>query len=254
MRRVHGIAVALLALGVMLTAVGCAGGRDVTVGQLESEPTLGPIVGEKDEWEPTDRWDRSGRHGPAQIRSAVAGYLRSRSLDFWDMFEAGLSVGPWVRVEAQYLVGFYGFGWTDCERWRVGQRSAILDEENTMFSTLPFPASLLLFPLVLDAEDDTVAKMVVLGGISYESECAIWPNPVFRGLKPELRRVRMACVERDPITREFRVTPESLALGLEGHVLVGLRARVMPLQILDFLAGLLGFDPLGDDVRPYRAD
>ena len=37
----------------------------------------------------------------------------------------------------------------------------------------------------------------------------------------------------------------------EVHLLIGARAKAYPLQIIDFVTGILGWDMLGDDVKPY---
>jgi len=230
--------------------IGCAPYRDVTIGGLETED---PFESEPPRTPRDDSWDEWDKKTPQKIRTTFDSYVRSRWLDFWDMFEVGFTGGPGFKLEAQYLIGFWGYGIADVQRWRIGQRVWILDEETTQFSTLPFPASLILFPAGMSIEQP-LGTIVTLGGVSYDSEHYIWPDPVFNGLPSDKVHVRMACVERDRRRRRFIVTPESTAVGAEFHALLGARARVMPLQILDFITGLVFADLLGDDVKPYDPD
>jgi len=227
------------ALAAFLLA-GCATTRNAAPTDLEYEPTTPPLA--EDEWGALDQ--EGGQH----LRNAMTGYARSRALDFLDMFEAGLSFGPWTRVEAQYLVGFWGFGVTESQYWRLGRRSAVANEEAATVSFIPFPVSLVLFPAAVWG-DKTRGTIAMMGGVSYETEDAIWPDPVFTETPPRVERIRMAFMERDVETHRFKLTGDSFTVGAEAHLLIGARARVMPLQILDFAAGLLGWDPASDDVE-----
>ena len=238
---------AIFAVGLLIA--GCAGAAPPRPepGDLEYDPTIAPMAEDDDAWAD---WDK---HGPRWIRTTIASYFKNRFLDFMDMFEMGLTGGRIARVQADYLIGFWGLGSTDCQRWRLGQRSAILNEETTTVSIIPFPASVILFPAMLTDDPDAKVKgtILTLGGISYEREEAIWPDPVFSGTPDTRERIRMAFLERDRQTHRFELAPDSFTIGLEAHLLVGVRARVMPLQILDFAAGILGWDMLKDDVRVY---
>jgi hypothetical protein len=198
-----------------------------------------------------DTWREWDETGPYRIRSAAARYGASRFYDFMDIFDVSLSVGPLARLEAQYLIGFWGFGETDCTRLRFGGRSWVLEETSTTVSTLPFPASLVLFPSYFASDDEVAATIATFGGISYENEYAKYPDPVWAGIPTERKRMKIACVERDAKTHKFRLTGDSMAVGLDAHFLIGGRVRVMPLQALDFVAGLFAWDPAGDDIKPY---
>ena len=199
-----------------------------------------------------DSWAEWDKEGPRTLRRKIGGYFRNRSLDFWDMFDVSLSGGKWAKVEVDYLIGFYGFGATEAQRWRLGQRSAIANEETTMICSLPFPASLILFPTMIGQEKgDKTGTILTLGGVSYESEKAIWPSPTTRGIPQTLTRIRMTAIERDTESHRFKVTGNSFGVGAEAHLIVGARAKVYPLQIFDFIAGILGWDLVGDDVKPY---
>jgi len=224
-----------------VVVAGCAGPR-----ARLTEPTPTLPRQEKDSW---SEWDETG---PYRLRSAAARYAANRFYDFMDMFDVGLSVGPWARVEAQYLVGFWGFGATDCTRMRLGGRSWVLEEESTTVSTLPFPASLVLFPSYYISDNDVDATIITFGGISYENEYAKYPDPVWSGIPPDRERIKLACVEREPKSHEFRLTGDSMAVGLDAHFLIGGRVRVMPLQVFDFIAGIFGWNLVGDDIKPYR--
>ena len=229
---------------ILASASGCLTGGDPAADRFGNEPALGRAANEDDSWK---EWDESG---PERMRTSVSSYVHNRWLDFLDMFEVGMSIGTWVRVEAQYGFGFFGYGITDYDRWRFGQRSVVLQEENTMFSTLPFPASLLLYPLTLGA-DEVTGDIVMLGGISYDNEHHIWPEPVWSGVPSDPKRVRMAFMSRDIDSHQFMITGDSFAIGAEAHMLLGAKARVLPLEIFDFLAGILALDPLGDTAKPY---
>ncbi len=232
--------VGLLALCVVV--VGCVGPR-----ARLTEPTPAPGREAKEGWA---EWDETG---PYRLRSAAARYAANRFYDFMDIFDVSLSVGPWARAEAQYLVGFWGFGATDCTRLRLGGRSWVLEEESTTVSTLPFPTSLVLFPSYFAAEDDVTASIITFGGISYENEYAKYPDPLWAGIPQDRDRIKLAVVERKPKEHAFRLTGDSFAVGLDAHLIVGGRVRVMPLQILDFIAGIFGWNLVGDDIQPYRA-
>jgi hypothetical protein len=200
----------------------------------------------------TDRqwaaWDESG---PWRMRGGFNNYLANRVFDFTDMFDVSLSVGKWAHVQTDYLIGFWGAGTEDVTRFRFGGRSFLLREDTVTMPSLPFPASLILYPFVPYADDKALATMFALGGAGWENEYAIWPDPVFVGIPTDQRWVRITCIERDPQTHRFHVTAHSFSVGLEAHLLVGARVRVMPLQVFDFIAGIFGLDPAGNDVKLY---
>ena len=227
----------------MLLGSGCA----TSVTPSREAPTVTPggaAPTEQDKWE---KWDKEG---PRRLRDVLGGHFKSRCLDFMDMFEAGLSFGPWARVEAQYGIGFWGFGATDLQRWRLGQRSVVANEESATISTLPFPASLILFPAFF-SDNEVVSTIVPLGGVCEEDETPIWPAAIFTGSPPVSRHMRIMCIERDVATHSFKVTGDSFMVGLDAHLLIGARARIRPVQIPDFIVGIFGWDLLGDDVKPY---
>jgi len=238
--------VLLLAVSAMAAGLtACSGApqakRDVQVTSAEGAAPAKP---------PEDKWKRWDREGPRMLRTTVGSYFRSRVYDFTDMFEAGLSFGKWAKVEADYLIGFYGFGATDLQRWRLGQRSFILNEETTTVCTLPFPASLILFPAMY-MDDEAWGTITAFGGVCYEWETALWPDPAFANIPPTEERIRIAAIERDPKSNRFIATGHSFPVGAEAHLLLGARARVYPLQIADFVTSLFGWDLLHDDIRPF---
>ena len=243
MRSIGKCLVLAVTVAAVCAAAGCATTRSAAseLPDLEHERTVKRITEDEGEWE---KWDREGPH---RIRSAISGYLKSRTLDFLDMFEVGLSFGPVARVEAQYGIGFWGVGAADSQVWRLGRRSAVANEEATTVSFIPFPASLILFPAAVWG-DEFWGTVVTLGGIGYEADVPIWPDPVYTGAPRSKERIRIACVERDPASHSFTLTRDSFTVGAEAHLLLGARARVMPLQIFDFIAGLVGWDLFKDDL------
>jgi len=244
MRMSKRILLPTMAVLVAGLASGCAATRPINTDPSGFENEAAVVSKER----PAEDWDKWEKEGPRRIRKVIAGYAKSRVLDFLDMFEVGVSAGPWARVEAQYGLGFWGFAFTDATFLRLGRRSVVANEEATVATFIPFPVSLILFPAML-AEDKATGRMVILGGISFEEEFPIWPDPVFSDTPQSTERIRMAFFERDSETDRLKLTGDSFTVGAEAHLLIGARVRVMPLQILDFVAGLLGWDMLKDDVE-----
>jgi len=180
-----------------------------------------------------------------RMRRAVGRYFKGRCLDFLDMFEVGLSAGTWGRLEVQYVIGTWGVGATGGQRWRLGQRSCVLEEDTVTLAPLPFPVGAALYALALPLKPWAVP---FFGG-SHEEEFAVWPDPLVMGIPQTLDRLRVACLETDG-QGGLRVGGDSFMVGAEVHFLLGARARVMPVQVLDFVVGLLGWDLLQDDAGP----
>ncbi len=225
-----------------LMAVGCVGpgaqARDK--GQTGSATMRQPFGGQQE----------GGRQlGPGlsrRMRAAVGFYFKNRALDFLDTFEVGIAGGTWGRIEVQYLIGTWGFGATGGQRWRLGRRSFILDEDTVTLAPLPFPVGAIVYPLARPLKPWAVP---FFGG-SAEEELAIWPDPVSTGIAHTVDRIRIACLEADE-EEGLKVGGDSFMIGAEVHILLGARARVMPVQLLDFVTGLFGWDPLRDDTgRP----
>ena len=231
-----------LALALVAFAAGCAAPitrRSDTSAQIRSSPSHQAA---RDE-------DRAqlGADLSRRMRTAVTLYFKNRTLDFLDTFEVGVSGGTWARVEVQYLLGTWGVGATGGQRWRLGQRSFVVEEETVTLAPFPFPVGAVLYFLALPLEPWPV---VFFGG-SGEQELAIWPDPLVTGIAHTVDRLRIACVElRGPDQGGgLRVGGDSFMVGAEACLLVGVRARVMPVQILDFVAGVFGWDLLHDDTK-----
>lgn len=233
-------------LAAWLVCAALAGCRTYGTTVLERPTDEQPAGTEADSWA---QWDRTGTW---ELRNAIGYYFASRLYDFLDIFDVSLSAGRWARIEAQYAVGFYGFGAEDLQRFRLGRRSFLLNEESTTICTLPFPLSLIFAPSLAFSENRPLATIATLGGISDEVEVAQWPDPVAAGIPQTRETVRITGIERDVQDHRFRVTGDSFPVGVEAHLLLGGRVRLYPLQLLDFLAGLFLWDPAGDDVKPYR--
>ena len=232
---------------LLLFTCGCAtsGSADEKPLDLGGEPGIGPGGDLEGRWSP---WSTDG---PQLVRSPVGNWVRNRSLDFLDVFDFSLSSGRWFRAEVDYGIGFYGFGVADCERVRCGRRSVVVDERVREFGTLPFPASAVLYPgywMTGDARWEAAA----LGGVANTIEETVWPEPYENGVPREVNRMDVAFMERDRVAQRFKVTPSSVAVGGELHLLLGARAKVYPLEVFDFLAGLVGFDLFDDDIREFK--
>jgi len=244
MRQLHLaiLACTICAAGFLFS--GCAPYHDVTVGKLESAPAIGSPMNGNDDWK---NWDPETLGTESKKTNSVGRYFKSRWLDFFDMFEVGVSGGSGAKFEVQYIIGAWGYGMTEVQRWRIGQRSMVLNEETTNISTLPFPASLILYPATTKMET-TKSQIISLGGFSYENEHGIWPDPILNNYPRDRERIRMAFAERPLKSQKLKVTPESTAIGVDFHLLVGARAKIVPAQIFDFIVGLIGIDPVGDDM------
>ena len=168
--------------------------------------------------------------------AAVGGYFKHRGLDFLDTFDVGVSAGRWARVEAQYGIGLWGLGDTVCRRARLGQRSALLEEESQTQAPLPLPVSLLLYPFGVG---DDIAELSWLLTGCREIEEPTWPAPGAMEIPLRLNRSRLAFWGG--------TWGESFTVGLDAHLLIGVRARVRPVQVLDFLTGIFGWDLAADD-------
>lgn len=227
---------ALLVSVLVAMAAGCAG---PPYGGKADEPIATPSTESGTVVNPPPR--------SRQPASATGRYFKSRWLDLMDTFEVGLSFGKWARVEAQYLVGTWGMGLNEnCRRWRLGRRAMVADEDAMTIAPVPL-IQILLYPFMWwgnlgrPSAEEWRPVPNTLWGVANEVETAIWPDPEWTNGPDKLERAIISFYSFDPPS-------EAIEVGLEAHLLIGARARVMPIQALDFVAGLFGFDFLEDDI------
>jgi hypothetical protein len=161
----------------------------------------------------------------------ISGWAEARGADFMDIFGVRVALGPglgaYVRVTEALELGYLSMGQAEL--------------------SLPAPKGVSLrgFPAVV------FGLRGRYGGLWYESSQELM-LPGFSSRDYEVSTVRDRPIQRENIAGY--VTPHGeydnwrYEFGLGAHLLVaGAQAEVRPLELLDFLAGVLGFDPGGDD-------
>jgi hypothetical protein len=180
-----------------------------------------------------------GLAGPA------ARYLGCRANDALDIFEVGVEAGPGFRVDAKYAIGMAGVGTGGASMFRLGQRRWRLYSRWEEFAPVPFPLGLPLALMVWPIEKLAGAPPGELGvyliGGEREEEL----------LSPRAA-VGATVIERCGFvasggTRFSSAWGRWFTVGAEVMLGVGGRARVYPVEVLDFVTGLVGWDLLGDD-------
>lgn len=162
----------------------------------------------------------------------VSGWTEARGADLMDIFGLRIAVGPGlgatVRVTEALQFGYMAMGQAEL--------------------SLPSPKGVSLrgFPAVV------FGMRGRYGGIWYESSQELM-LPGFSSRDYGARTVHDRPIQREVISGY--VTPHGqhdnwqYEIGLGAHFLaVGVQAEVRLLEALDFLAGLLSFDPAGDDL------
>ena len=164
------------------------------------------------------------------------GWLEARGADFLDMFGVRLSLGAGLGAYAR-ATEFAQLGFM---------------KKGPAEQDLPAP----------QGGSARAVPCVVIGNIGRYG--GMWFESSTEGMLPgwSTRDIVREVESRPLIVRENisgYVTPHgeyddwrwSLGLGL--HLIVaGLEAELRPLQIVDFFAGIAGFDPAGDDLPPER--
>lgn len=174
-------------------------------------------------------------------------YLGSRAYDVLDIFEVGVEAGPGFRLDAKYGIGMAGVGKGRSSMVRLGQRRWQVYARWEEFAPVPFPLGLPLalavWPLevLLGAPGGELGSYLV-GGETEEERLS--PRATVGGVVVE----RCGFVA-DGGTRFNSARGKWFTVGAEVMLGVGARARVYPVEILDFVTGMLfGWDMLGDDV------
>jgi hypothetical protein len=170
--------------------------------------------------------------GPAGRRD-VGGWFTARGADFMDVLGlrigVGIGLGAYVRATEWVQLGMMWRG--PSETSLVGASGSVRTEG---FQVRGVPCAMM----------GTIGRY---GGLwsEYSREVMLPGYTNRRDVVPPIRReVFAGVVPPDGLADDWEA---SFGIGVHAVVL-GLEAEVRPLQFLDFLAGLLGYDPSGDDV------
>ncbi len=180
-------------------------------------------------------------------------YGGSRLLDLADIAEIGLEVGPSFRVNAQYPLGVAGVSIGEMITARLGQRSMLVETDRYTLAPVPFPLGapflLILGPLEAFEPEETLIAITL--GYDEQIERVLGGRlaPLPSDWCPTI--TQLGCLTRAECGATGRRTAWSrmFAIGGEAAWLVGARARVYPVEIVDFVGGLFTLDPAGDDLR-----
>jgi hypothetical protein len=171
--------------------------------------------------------------GPAGRRD-LGSWLEARGADAMDVvgvrLGVGIGLGAYVRATEWAQLGLMRRGPADSAL--VGGSSGSVRDEGFRVRGVPC------------AMFGTIGRW---GGLWTETSREIMlPAYSNRGdvVPPIRREVVAGAVPLDGLADDWR-----FAFGAGVHaVILGVEAEVRPLQVLDFLGGLLGYDPSGDDV------
>ena len=174
----------------------------------------------------------AGCAGTAGSRD-VGGWFTARGADFMDIFGlrigVGIGLGAYVRATEWVQLGMMWRG--PSETSLVGASGSVRTEG---FKVRGVPCAMF----------GTIGRY---GGLwsEYSHEVMLPAYTNRRDVVPPIKREAFAgVVPPDGLADDWEA---SFGAGVHA-VVVGLEAEVRPLQLLDFLAGLLGYDPSGDDV------
>jgi len=170
--------------------------------------------------------------GPAGRRD-LGSWLEARGADAMDVVglrvSAGIGLGAYVRATEWAQLGLMRRG--PAETDLVGGSGTVREEG---FRVRGVPCAMF----------GTIGRW---GGLWTESSREIMlPAYSNRGdvVPPIRREVVAGAVSLDGLQDDWRY-----AFGAGVHALIlGVEAEVRPVQVLDFLGGLVGYDPAGDDV------
>jgi len=174
---------------------------------------------------------------PAGPVAAPLRYLRERALDLLDAVELNVGAGRGAKLSVQYGLQFFGAGSVRSHRvGTIDRRVGRWRELDTELGLLPL--SLLAWPVhyaakaagrrQLAADAAFVAKDAS-DGFEHLDRKELNGDPVF--------------LLKDTVTGPVHTRwGDSFPIGFEVHALVGVRARVRPLQLADFLVGFVGVE------------
>lgn len=172
-------------------------------------------------------------------RRDLGSWLEARGADAMDVvglrIGVGIGLGAYVRATEWAQLGLMRRG--PSESSLVGGSGSVREEG---FRVRGVPCAMF----------GTIGRW---GGLWTESSREIMlPAYSNRGdvIPPIRREIVAGAVSLDGSQDDWRW---SLGAGVHA-VILGLEAEVRPMQVLDFLGGLLGYDPSGDDVPVLESD
>jgi len=170
------------------------------------------------------------------VLSWVGRYVVGRVADALDMVEVNAAIGPGLKAGVEYAVLRTTVGQVEAQRIGLdGRQVGMWTEHNVAFGI--FPVSLLFAPFELLKDQGDTYQMLAEGGFE-------------AGTLGVERTARKDFVATDVLYHEavmagaWHERPGDVAsVGAEVHLLiVGARARVKPLEIMDFVLGFIGID------------
>lgn len=185
-------------------------------------------------------------------------YASNRGLDFLDVFEIGVEAGPSFRVDLKYGFGFAGIGSQKAYLARLGQRNMVVESDWYEMAPMPFPLGAPLLGLLYPWDIYLPKQSLLENTLGHETETQ---TPIAGSLDDAAREgstevTRLACITLRgcrPTAKEV-LWPKMFPIGGELMWLVGVRARVYPVELLDFAMGLFGLDVANDDGSPAVDD
>jgi hypothetical protein len=173
--------------------------------------------------------------GVADIGKASVRYVRNRLLDLLDIAEVNIGVGPGAKAGVEYAIGRTTLGYVESTRLGLDSRQVgVWSERNVSYGIFPLSLVFLPFELTrgLGETWETIAVVgFELGTIGIER----WERENFN-TTAKLYEVALA---GGPIHER---PGDIAAIGAELHLFFGARARVKPLEIVDFALGFIGID------------
>jgi hypothetical protein len=174
--------------------------------------------------------------GAQTAATAVLGYTRDRFLDLVDIFELDLGVGPGLKAGVEYGVGRTTLGYVEAQRFGLdGRQVGTWSERNVAYGI--FPASLAFAPFELVRGAGEVWEGLAVVGFEMGS------LGVERTKRESFATTATLYGEASMVGPWHERPGDLCAVGAEAHLLIlGARARVKPLEIVDFIVGIVGVD------------
>ena len=178
----------------------------------------------------------AGEEAP-RTASAPVRYVRERALDLLDIVEVNVGVGRGAKVSVAYGIQLFGLG--SVRSWRAGtidRRAGTWREIDTEFAILPL--SLAAWPVHYGA--------MAVGARGLAADAKFIAQAGSEGVE-HLDRKELggdpAWIVKDTVSGPVHTRwADTFPIGAEVHAGVGLRARVRPLEIIDFVLGFVGVE------------
>lgn len=192
------------------------------------------------------RADAAGRAGATwQDRIVAAGgkltqalglYVLGRAADALDIVEANVGVGPGLKAGLEYGVLRTTLGYVEAGRLGIdGRQLGAWTEYNVAFGI--FPASVLFAPFELVKNQGDTWKALAEVGFELGSV------GVERTKRSNFATTAVLYREAVMVGPYHQRVGDSFSFGAELHLLLlGARARVKPIEAIDFLLGFVGVD------------